>query len=137
MPNLQQMQALVAFLPRLYADGFKPVIRWQGGDRGSDGAYRLPYPEYDPVVEEFFRMVAGGPWLDYGYIPDEAARMIRDDEFVKSASLAQIKSMLTFCLRGERFADGHWEEMIEGGYVRRILERVKELCREAGQSEQD
>jgi hypothetical protein len=35
--------------------------------------------------------------------------------------------MLTFCVRGERFSDGHWEEMIEKGYIRRILERLNEI----------
>jgi hypothetical protein len=37
---------------------------------------------------------------------------------------AEIKTMLTFCLRGERFADGHWGEMIEAGHIRRLLERL-------------
>ena len=35
--------------------------------------------------------------------------------------------MLTFCVRGERFCDGHWAAMIEGGQVRRLLERLAEL----------
>ena len=39
--------------------------------------------------------------------------------------------MLTFCVRGERFCDGHWAAMIEGGQVRRLLERLKEI-RDAG-----
>ena len=29
--------------------------------------------------------------------------------------------MITYFVRGERFCDGHWGYMIEGGYVRRIL----------------
>ena len=124
------MQALVAYLPILYADGFKPVIRWQGGDQDKDGIYRLPWPEYNPVVEEFYRLVASGFWMDYGYRPEEAATMLRDDEFIKSASLAQIKTMLTFCVRGERFADGHWAEMIENGCIRKILERLNVLIAE-------
>ena len=32
--------------------------------------------------------------------------------------------MLTFCVRGECFSDGHWAEMIEKGYIRRLLERL-------------
>jgi hypothetical protein len=35
--------------------------------------------------------------------------------------------MLTYCVRGERFSDGHWGAMIEAGYVRRLLERLAEL----------
>ena len=32
--------------------------------------------------------------------------------------------MLTFCVRGERFSDGHWAEMIEVGYIGFLLERL-------------
>jgi hypothetical protein len=35
--------------------------------------------------------------------------------------------MLTFCVRGERFSDGHWAAMIEKGYIRRVLERLNEI----------
>jgi hypothetical protein len=127
LPTRQEMQELVAFLPRLYSEGFKPVIKWNGGDQGKDGFIRLPWPEYDPVVEEFYRLAASACWLDYGYRPEDAARMLKDDELVKSASLPQIKTMLTYCVRGERFSDGHWAEMIENGYIRKILERINVL----------
>jgi hypothetical protein len=125
------MQELVAFLPRLYLEGFKPVIKWNGGDQGKDGFFRLPWPEYNPVVAEFYYFAANPCWLDYQYRPEEAARMLKDEEFVKSASLSQVKTMLTFCVRGERFSDGHWAEMIENGYIRKILERINELSTDA------
>ena len=35
--------------------------------------------------------------------------------------------MLTYCVRGERFSDGHWEAMVESGVIRSILERLQEL----------
>jgi hypothetical protein len=130
LPTYQDMQELAAFLPRLYAEGFESVIQWRGGKQGEDGLYRLPYPEYNPIVEEFYRRIATGGWLDYGYSPEEAARMLSDEEFVKSASLPQVKSMLTFCVRGEHFSDGQWAEMIENGNIRRILERINQLSSE-------
>jgi hypothetical protein len=46
---------------------------------------------------------------------------------VRNATLDQIKTMLTYCVRGERVCDGHWCAMIEGGHVRRLLERLAEL----------
>jgi len=131
LPTIQEMQDLAAFLPRLYSEGFKPVIKWNGGDQGKDGCYRLPWPEYDPVVEDFYRHVASECWLDYEYRPEEAARMLSSQEFVMMASLSQIKTMLTYCLRGERFSDGHWAEMIEKGYIRNILERINQLSMDA------
>ena len=53
--------------------------------------------------------------------------MLQDEERVKAASLEEIKSMLTFCVRGERFSSGHWGVMISQGYIRRLLERLQEI----------
>lgn len=53
--------------------------------------------------------------------------MLESDDIIKTASLAQIKAMLTYCIRGERFCDGLWGAMIERGYVRLLLLRLAEL----------
>jgi hypothetical protein len=55
--------------------------------------------------------------------------MLQDEEAVRTAGLVQIRCMLTYCVRGERFSDGHWGEMIQAGHIRRILERLGELFR--------
>jgi hypothetical protein len=125
LPPLQDIERLTAYLPRLYAEGFSPVIRWEGGEKLKDGSFTLPYPTYDPLVEEFFRL--GAAWIDYEYNPEQAYQMLKDEQAIKTASLIQIKSLLTFCVRGERFSDGHWAEMIEKGYIRRIPERLNEI----------
>jgi hypothetical protein len=125
-PTLQDIEKLTAYLPRLYAEGFSPVKQWNGGKQ-KDDTFTMPYPDYDPLVEEFYRTVSGG-WLDTGYNPEQAYQMLKDENLVKSASLSQIKTMLTYCVRGEHFADGHRAEMIEKGYIRRILERLNEIA---------
>lgn len=127
LPTLQEIEELTAYLPRLYGEGFSPVVKWEGGERQKDGSITLPYPQYDSLVEEFFRVAANEFWLDYQYSPEEAGKMIRDENFIKTASLPQIKTMLTFCVRGERFSDGHWEQTIQQGYIRRLLERLNEI----------
>ena len=125
-PTLQEIETLTAYLPRLYADDFSPVVKWEGGKR-EDGTFTLPYPKYDKVVEEFYYTAAGEGWVDYEYNPEQAYQMLKDESRVKTASLSQIKTMLTFCLRGERFSDGHWAQMIEEGHIRRLLERLNEI----------
>jgi len=120
-PTLQDIQQLLSFLPRLYAAGFKPVIRWEGGTKNAQGHIRMPYPVYDPLVHEFFRHVAQDCWIDRSYSPAEASKML---ERIETLSLYEIRTVLTYCLRGERFSDGHWEEMIVQRYILRILERL-------------
>lgn len=127
LPTPEQIEALTSFLPRLYAEGFSPIVSWSGGEKRSDGSYTVPYPNYSPVVEDFFRALSGGGWLDAGYSPEQAGQMLDDENRIKTALLDQIKTMLTYCVRGERFSDGHWGQMIEKGYVRRLLERLEAI----------
>jgi len=127
LPTLEEIETLTSFLPHLYAEGFSPVESWRGGEKQIDGSMTLPYPKYHPLVHEFFRHVAGDGWLDFKYNPEQANQMIRDENTIKTASLEQIQTMLTFCIRGERFSDGHWEEMIKKGYIRQLLERLNEI----------
>ena len=127
LPTPPEIDELVSFLPRLSAEGFQAVTSWRGGNRGSDDARSLPWPEYPDIVTEFFRVAARECWSDYDYRPDDAGRLLMNEETVRTADLEQIKTMLTFCVRGERFSDGHWAAMIEGGHVRRLLERLAVL----------
>lgn len=120
IPSLEEIETLTAYLPRLYAEGFSPIERWDGGEKLKDGSFTVRYPKYDPLVEEFFRHVSADGWLDHEYNPEQAYAPLKDENTVMTASLEQIKSMLTFCVRGERFSDGHWAEMIERGYIRRL-----------------
>ncbi len=135
LPTLEQIEALTSYLPRLYAEGFSAVASWSGGEKRKDGSFTIPYPTYSPVVEEFFRRVSGEGWLDPGYSPERAGQMLEDADRIKSASLDQIKTMLTFCVRGERFCDGHWAQMIEQGHIRRLLERLEVLKSELSDRE--
>ena len=128
LPTPQDIEALTAFLPRLYAADFSPILKWEGGEKLKDGSFIFPYPNYDPLVEEFFRVVSSR-WLDDEYDPEQAYQMLKDEGRVRTASLDEIKTMLTFCVRGERFSDGHWGEMIEQGYIRRLLERLNAIKR--------
>ncbi len=127
LPTPEEIRALVAFLPRLYADGFTPVRRWAGGAGDAEGVITMPWPEYEDVVIEFFQAASAACWTDYHYHPGDARRLLEDDDAVRAADLARIKTMLTYCVRGERFCDGHWGAMIEHGRVRLLLERLAEL----------
>jgi hypothetical protein len=53
--------------------------------------------------------------------------MVRDAAAIASASLAQIKSLLTYCEPGEQFCDGHWGAIVQEGRVGAILRRLAQL----------
>ncbi len=121
------MDELLHFLPLFDRPGEDFILRWEGGVEEKDGAITMPYPTYHEDVEQFYRLAGQACWSDYDYKPAEAARMVRDDEFIANASIADIKTMLTYCVRGERFCDGHWGEMLRSGRIVAILKRLRVL----------
>ena len=122
----EDIDALLEFLPRFERPG-RTFAKWGDVEKNADGSISLPFPTYDEDVEEFFRLVGQRGWLDYGYKPEEAARMLEDGEFIRHASLEQIKTMLTFCVRGERFCDGHRESLLKGGQIVALLRRLEAI----------
>jgi len=127
MPMADEIDKLTAFLPRLAAEGFSPIREWRGGERTGDGAITMPWPDYEPLVLEFFEAASAPCWTDSNYLATEPAEMLADKERIRNASLDEVRAMLTFCVRGERFCDGHWGQMIEEGHIRRLLERLIEI----------
>ena len=123
-PSVDQMRELVAFLPRLQGERGAPRISWVH----PPGSF--PYPSYDDVVLEFFRAVQQDCWRDVHYGDQPVGEWIENEGFVRRASLDEIRTMLTWCDRGERFADGHWGSVIASGAVHRILERLAVLVDE-------
>ena len=87
----------------------------------------MPYPVYPEDVKQFYRLAGQPCWSDYDYEPKKAARMLQDEAVIHSATLAEVKTMLTYCVRGERFSDGHWAAMLESGKVVALLKRLHVL----------
>jgi hypothetical protein len=123
-----RIDELLRFLPVLGTPCPNTEPKWQGLDsKPEDGVLTMPYPNYPKVVEEFFALAGREWWCDYGYDPSAASELVQSDAAIASASLAQIKTMLTFCVRGERFCDGHWGAMIREGRIGAILRRLSQL----------
>ena len=134
-PKRKDIRELTGFLPTLYAGGFQPSgVR--GGEREKrDGPVAMPWHEYDDEVLRFTRLIVEqGCWMDPDYAPEAAQEMLDSDTAVEAATLDEIRVLLTYVERGERFCPGWWSKMIEEGHVRRILERLAEIGRERQES---
>lgn len=123
LPNKEEIKELIQFLPRLYATGFTPIRKW-GGSVEKDGVLTMPWPEYEEDVDNFISVASQEFWCDYQYVPEVASKMLESEQNIANSSLREIKTMLTFCVRGERFCDGHVGAMIEKGRIQSILKRL-------------
>ncbi len=125
--HLEKIDLILSYLPLLYAEGFQPIKLWNGGIQNEGGVVIAPEPEYDQLVINFFEEAASKYWTDYNYYPEKSRMMLQNKYFIKTASLHNIKTMITYCARGERFSDGHWGAMIEEGYIKQLLERLLQI----------
>lgn len=89
----------------------KPKVEWN------------PYPNYDRNVMMALDLLEP----DYEYVINQ--RVIADMP-VNKMSIDNIKTMLTFINRGERFCDGHIASFVENGYLLELLLRLSELTKE-------
>lgn len=122
MPTPQEIDTLIQYFPKLYAEGFKPVNAWPTAFMAS--------PSYQDAVDAFIEEASRECWQDYDYQPNEAAKVIHDASFIGRATLSEIRTLLTYCIRGERLCSGHVAGMIEDQTVRHILERLKSIRQE-------
>lgn len=123
----ERIDELLRFLPRFKVPGRVWIERVGGGQETADGAVTMYYPLYCEDVLAFYQLAGQPWWSDYGYEPRVAAQMIADEERIARATLGEIKTMLTCCVRGERFSDGHWAAMLESGKIVAILRRLQML----------
>ncbi|MBF8781241.1 hypothetical protein IV505_16120 [Pseudomonas fulva] len=114
--QVADMDELIAFLPRLYPDGVAiEACRYEHGAH---------WPTYPAVVDAFYDCLAKPCWSDPDYRANGAGALLDSPACIAQANLAQMRSMLTWCVRGERFCDGHWAAMIDSGRVLHLLRRL-------------
>jgi hypothetical protein len=123
----ERIDQLLRFLPLFDVPGKAFTKEWTETELKPGGWLIPPYPEYTDEVIEFFRLAGQPCWCDYSYETQEAENMLQEGDVVNQASLDAIKTMLTYCVRGERFCDGHWESMLQSGRIVSLLSRLKQL----------
>jgi hypothetical protein len=122
----RRIDELLRYLPVFAVPDARFVTEWGGGPR-PDGTIEMGYPVYASEVSAFFELAAQPCWCDYEYHPATVGEMLEDDALIAAADLDGIRTMLTYCVRGERFGGGHWEEMLVSGVVVKLLRRLEQL----------
>jgi ADP-ribosylglycohydrolase len=126
-PTLAQIDALLRFLPLFDVPDRDFVERWAGGEKTESGATTVPYPIYPEDVLAFYQLAGQPCWSDDDYEPVKADQMLEDDALIRGATMSEVKTMLTYCVRGERFSDGHWAAMLRMGRIVALLKRLRIL----------
>jgi uncharacterized protein DUF6508 len=125
-PSSDDIEDLLDLLPRLCELEGEYVSGWAAARCGDERAMRSPI--YPRAVTEFFYVASQPCWRDDAYDANAAEALVRDRARVRRASLCEVRTMLTWCVRGERGREGHWGTVLEDGTVFAILERLHEIA---------
>lgn len=120
-------EKLLALLPVMEAEGYEAAPSWGGGEQ-DDGTLQMPYPNYTDEIGRFIELAHAESLLDRQYVNKNIGEWFERPGYVERASFSEVKSMLTFMVRGERFCDGHIASLFEQGHVVRVLRRLRELA---------
>ncbi len=127
-PTLEDFEEIIAFYPTLNRRDFDPIIEWKGGDKIEDNVNFMRWPIYDPVVKEFLSVASKECWCDNHFNQYVMSRMITSEVVVQCADLSQVKQILSFCVRGDKFmSEGYMGTMIKDGHISRLLQRLDKL----------
>lgn len=132
-PTQKDADALLAFLPFVDQLDHDFQSGSGGGQKSEDGTLTMPYPTYEQKALDFFRLSGQPFWMDTKYNPEQTAKMLDDflhaDEAERAKTEIADLRMITYCVRGERFNDGHWGEMLSSGTITALLKQLAEIRR--------
>ena len=86
----------------------------------------MGWPDYDPTVRAALNIAhedVVGP--DYEYLADFDTIAAKP---IERATQRELSTLLTYVIRGERFADGHIASFIADGRLAAMFERVLEIA---------
>ncbi|MHB8088021.1 MAG: DUF6508 domain-containing protein [Anaerolineaceae bacterium] len=129
LPTKKDFQVLVDFLSIFSNPGFDPVLIQPEIEDTLQNNLEKKSVLYKTEVVDFFSLVSQEIWVDHNYIPASAQEFLENSEKVKTASFEEIRSLLTYCQRGERFCEGHWGVMIKNGKINQILVRLSQIAK--------
>ena len=121
IPSKTSIIELTDFLTLLYGNEFEKSKTEPKDDLISGGFYT-----YHPSVIKFFEIASQEHWKDYKYVDNFSEEMIEPGK-IEEASINQLKTIITWCDRTERFFEGHWEYVIASDIIKRVLKRLIQL----------
>lgn len=128
LPTPEDIAQLLAFLPLLEegASAYLPAAPQEMSVASFD--LLAGEPGYTQQVNEFIRLASAACWRDSEY-QQNMTDTLSTPLGLQQASLEQIRTVLTWLARGERFCEGTWGEAWESGLIKTILLRLSELAK--------
>lgn len=140
------IEAVLSLKPTFESLTVEEFQRWNGWEPMDfperDQALHVPYPEYHPVVSQWFDLLYQTPFYIDPYAslpedptPDGVPFSVMGAHFPKeyfvNATLDQVRRYMILCTRGEKFCDGHIAGEFERGVIQTAFRRLEDLFKQS------
>lgn len=89
---------------------------------------KLVKAEGEDAWTEFYEKMESGNCIDMDYLKHTSGKNIKEvEKDIATMTLDEVKTWLTWILRGERFCDGLFETCIDDGTLLALLQRGRDL----------
>jgi hypothetical protein len=132
--TVREIDELLQFLAIFEVTGRSYVKASSGSGEPLEEVCSVPHPEYCDEVVAFFWLAGQPCWSDFDYDPRQAQALLGSEEFIDTCSIDELRTLLTYCVRSERFTDGAWLHLLESGRIVALLRRLAVLREEFGPS---
>jgi len=130
--NPRDVDAILAFLPRLQALDPASSARWPEFKQTSAREFLLDRGEDHPLVTELIKAL-----YDHGLVRNfdwpkwkpKAEQIYERSELLKKVTMKTCVKLLTLHARTDHFMDRHFAAMVQSGHISAILNRMSELRR--------
>ena len=94
-----------------------------------DGSFIMGWIQYSEKTNKFIKKFYESDLVEYDYLEvlEKFERIENIESRIEMESLENIRALLTFYIRRERFGEGHIADAIDDGVILRILYRIEEL----------
>ena len=140
--SLADVEAVLELRPIFDSLTVEQFRAWNGWEpielEGGGQALHVPYPDYHPVVSQWFELLYQTPFYIDPYtalpedpksdgVPFSVMGAQFPPEYFERATLDQIRRYMLLCTRGEKFCDGHIAGEFETGAIQAAFRRLAVL----------
>lgn len=88
------------------------------------------YYEYPKEIEDLIGAFSAYVFIDTHYTSQPVAEWITNDAFIVNATMDQLKSIITYIVRSERFSSGSWLQFLKEKRIALVINRLDALVNE-------
>lgn len=126
MPSPKDIARLICIHSTMQAQGIFQNVRPKASAQ-TNHVIDLAGPDYSEAFNRFRMEICTPFWTDKSYSRHACAKRLRSQKMVEKCTLADLRKLLTYCWRSDRFCTGFLEAKVTDGSICRLVARLSKI----------